>query len=47
MKPRRLEHFQIFYEKTERLGRSPVIYMQTLLNTEIERKNNNDKPWNS
>ena len=38
MKPRSLEHFQVLYANTERLGRSPVIYMQTLLNKEIERK---------
>ena len=45
MKPRSLEHFQILFANTERLKRSPIIYMQTLLNKETERKINLDKLW--
>ena len=47
METRFPEHFQILFAKTERLRKSPIIYMQTLLNKEIERKTNLDKLWNS
>ena len=41
------KHFQISFSNTERLRKSPIIYMQTLLNKEIEGKINLDIFWNA
>ena len=38
MIPRQYEHFQVIAAKTERLKKSPIIFMQNALNQEIERK---------
>ena len=46
MVPRKYEHFQIFHANTERLKGSPIIYMQNLLNEEVNRRMESDKIWN-
>jgi hypothetical protein len=46
MVPRKYEHFQISHANTERLKGSPIIYMQNLLNEEVNRRMESDKIWN-
>ena len=46
MNPRTYEHFQVLHANTVRFKRSPIIYMQNLMNEEIKRKMNQDKLWN-
>ena len=46
MKPRHVEHFQVFHANTERLKNGPIIFMQNLLNQEIRRKEEQDLLWN-
>ena len=45
MNSRSYEYFQVLFANTERLKRSPIVYMQNLLNQDIERKINQDKLW--
>ena len=46
MQPRKQEHFKILFARTKRYKESPIIYMQTILNKEIQRKIDQDKLWN-
>ena len=45
MIPRKSEHFQITHANTERLKDSPRIYMQNLLNEEVNRRLESDRIW--
>ena len=43
MKKRKEQKFQVFKAKTNRMKKSPIIYMQNLLNCDEERKINDTK----
>ena len=45
MIPRQNKHFQITHANTERLKESPIIYMQNLLNEEVNRIIEIDRIW--
>ena len=45
MIPQYFEHFQVIASKTERLKKSPIIFMQNLLNQEIKRKIDQNRLW--
>ena len=46
MQPRQQEHFKVLFARTNRFKESPIIYMQTILNKEIQRKKDQDNLWN-
>ena len=46
MQQREPEHFKVLFARTNRFRESPIIYMQNMLNSEIQRKKNQDKLWN-
>ena len=47
MKQRNHEMFNIHHANTERLKKSPVVYMQNILNDEARRKNEINSLWNN
>ena len=47
MLPRNIEDFQVLHANTERLKNGPVIFMQNLLNEEVQRKKDQDHSWNN
>ena len=47
MKTRHSEHFEVFHAHTERLKQSPILYMQNLLNNEVERMKQEERQWSS
>ena len=44
---RNLEHFKVVFAHTERFKKSPIICMQTQLNQEVIRRNEERKIWNN
>ena len=47
METRDFEHFQVLHANTERLKKSPIVYMQNQLNSEIKRKKQEEIYWTS
>ena len=47
MKPRNYENFQVLHANTVRMKKSPVIFMQTLLNNEVRQRMDQTKLWSS
>ena len=47
MSPRNHEHFQVLHANTERLKNGPIIFMQNLLNQEVQKKKEQDYLWNN
>ena len=45
METRTNEHFYVNHANTTQLMKSPVIYMQRLLNMEVQRKQRQEKLW--
>ena len=45
MKPRGQDHFKVDFALTERLRNGPIIFMQNILNTEVKRRQDQNKLW--